>query len=201
MSKRKLKDKLISLNDINEEIKKIEIGVNSYITKTGRVFVDYGENQYLELKQQTVYGYKYVGILIKKTRKRTSKRVHRLVAEAFIPNPNHYPVVGHKDNDKSNNNVDNLYWTTIQENTQKAYDDKLAKNKKSWEDSQSVPVCQFDLEGNFIQQFGSIGECSRQTTMTKTGIIHQCEHRCNVKPRKGFYYRYLKEFQDKGFIL
>ena len=52
-------------------------------------------------------------------------RVHRLVAEAFIPNPNNYPIVLHLDNNKSNNHYNNLKWGTVQENTQQAYDDSL----------------------------------------------------------------------------
>lgn len=52
-------------------------------------------------------------------------RVHRLVAEAFIPNPNDLPIVMHIDNNKQNNHYSNLKWGTVSENTQQAYDDKL----------------------------------------------------------------------------
>ena len=49
--------------------------------------------------------------------KLVNRYVHRLVAKAFIPNPENLPQVGHKDHDQSNNCVENLYWTTQSQNT------------------------------------------------------------------------------------
>lgn len=59
---------------------------------------------------------------------KNKKRVHRLVAMAFIPNPDNLPVVDHIDGDKLNNNVENLRWVTQQENIQSAYDNGLFQN-------------------------------------------------------------------------
>ena len=94
--------------------------------------------------QNKYNGYMYCGITYPEGQRQ--RRVHILVAEAYLPNPNNYPVVMHLDNDKTNLNVKNLKWGTVSENTQAAFDDKLQINDKSWEDSQSVHVCAFDLQ-------------------------------------------------------
>lgn len=57
-------------------------------------------------------------------------QVHRLVAEAFLPNPNNKPIVNHIDGDMSNNKVDNLEWVTQKENMRHYINDLGVKNKK-----------------------------------------------------------------------
>lgn len=133
-------------------------------------------------------GYMYCGInYINGEHKK--KRVHRIVAETFIPNPNNYLVVGHKNNVKSDNRVENLYWTTVQENTQKAYDDGLAHNDNGFDDSQSKPVKMYNTYTNeLIQEFGSIRIASRITNIPKTTISRQAKYKRPV--RKPFYFRY-----------
>lgn len=71
------------------------------------------------LKQYNVNGYKHVKIGNKLI------YVHRLVATAFIPNPDNKPQVNHKDGNKSNNNVNNLEWVTAKENSRHAVETGL----------------------------------------------------------------------------
>ena len=60
----------------------------------------------------------YRNLILRKNGKRKSKQIHRLVAQAFIPNPKNKPFVNHKDFNRQNNTVDNLEWVTQKENVQ-----------------------------------------------------------------------------------
>ena len=62
------------------------------------------------------YGAGYYGVALSKNNKHKRYSIHRLVAIAFIPNPNNLPQVNHKDEDKTNNRVDNLEWCTNEYN-------------------------------------------------------------------------------------
>lgn len=75
---------------------------------------DYSNKEHLLNPTDNGNGYLIVGLKKRATRK--NYYVHRLVAEAFIKNPNNYPVVNHIDRDKRNNNAENLEWCTQQEN-------------------------------------------------------------------------------------
>lgn len=63
----------------------------------------------------------YNHVVLCKNNKTKRFFVHRLVADLFIPNPNNYPVINHKDENKLNNHVENLEWCTVSYNTQYSY--------------------------------------------------------------------------------
>lgn len=84
------------------------------VSDLGRV-IDLKQNKYLQINDNGA-GYKNVGLMGPKSKVRV-RYVHRIVAHAFIDNSDNLPQVGHKDHDKENNSVENLYWTTQKQNT------------------------------------------------------------------------------------
>lgn len=74
------------------------------------------------------HGYRYYRL--SKNGQKKMYYAHRLVAEAFIPNPNNFPVVNHIDGNKDNNSVDNLEWTSYSDNVKHAHDNKLISTYK-----------------------------------------------------------------------
>lgn len=201
MAKRKLNERLINIENIKEDMKLIEGSFTDYITPTGNIYKDYGNNMFFPKKNfiNKHNGYLYCGITYPEGNRQ--RRVHILVAQAFLPNPNNYPIVLHKDNNKNNCNVENLKWGTVSENTKQAFDDGLAKNDKSWDDSQSIHICCFNMQKELIKKYGSVSEASRELGITKTGILYQCNHKVKTKPRCGYYFRYLSEYESNGFVL
>lgn len=88
--------------------------------------------------------------------------VHRLVAEAFIPNPNNYPVINHKDEDPSNNNVDNLEWCSV------AYNNAYNNRHQRIGDAEGFNIVVYDKNNHYIETLSSISEFSRKYNVSLT---------------------------------
>lgn len=117
------------------------------------------------LKQQIRKGYCDVGLHINKQKQPKLVKVHRLVAEAFIPNPNNYPVINHKDENKQNNCVDNLEWCNYKYNCN--YGNRNNKIKKK--------IIQFDSNNNFIKEYKSITDASKKCNIPTSNITRSCK--------------------------
>lgn len=95
---------------------------NYYVSDDGRVF-----NSKNKEKAQRINKDGYLKVDLYRNGNRTTERVNRLVATAFIPNPENKPDVNHKDGNKLNNHYSNLEWVTKSENMKHAYQTGLAK--------------------------------------------------------------------------
>lgn len=146
-----------------------------------------------------VKGYKFVKLRDWEDKVELSYPVHRLVAQAFIPNPENKPQVDHIDTNPSNNTVGNLRWVTSLENQNNpltlerlkanmtAYN-KSDKHKLDVQTSQGHPVIQYDRNGNFIAKFPSINDAANKLGTTACCIKRVCDG--NRKYHRNFVFKY-----------
>ena len=118
------------------------------------------------------HGYRYC-LLHKQDGSRKSLRVNRLVADAFIPNPNNLPLVNHKDENRLNNNVDNLEWCTPLYNTRYG----TALERASFNNGRNKRVCQYDMDGNLVSTYYNINEAVRRIGGHHATISQCCGHK------------------------
>lgn len=112
---------------------------------------------------------RYCFVTLRKNKKSYRHSVHRLVAEAFIPNPLNLPEVNHKDENKRNNSVDNLEWCTPKYNANYGTSrERLAKQA-------NIPIAQFSLSGDFIKQYQSALEAESIISIRRTNICKCCK--------------------------
>jgi hypothetical protein len=100
--------------------------------------------------------------------KRKSVRVHRLVADAFIPNPTNKSQINHINGNKKDNSVKNLEWNTQSENINHAF--KIGLNERSEEAGKKKKAVYQIKHGIIINQFNSISEAERITNTPRQNI-------------------------------
>ena len=127
------------------------------------------------------------------------KYVHRLVLEAFIPNPEKKPCIDHKDTNRANNIVGNLKWVRHNENcnnplTRKHMSENAAMLGKFGDDCpNSVPIVQLTLDGKFIRRWSSAREVERELGFDHSNIAKCCIGKRNYS--FGFRWVYASNYQ------
>ena len=157
------------------------------ISNQGRVF-SLLTKKYLSV-QQNANGYLFI-ILSNAKGKRKTESIHRLVALAFIENPNHYPEVNHKNEIKADNRVENLEWCDHKYNSNYgSRSERISKKLTNYE--QFSKEVQQLKDGQVLATYPSIKEAERITGINNSNIVRVCQGK--RKTAGGYQWRYKQE--------
>ena len=166
----------------NEEVWKDILGYEGHyqVSDKGRVkSLKQGKEKILK-PERTHNGYLRVGLL--KNRNRKMFMVHRLVGQAFLPNPNSLPQINHKDEDKTNNRVENLEWCD------QKYNNIYGTHIQRVTEKVSKTVLQFTKTGEIIKEWKSTHDIERILGYSKGNISSCCNKK--LKLAYGFVWKY-----------
>lgn len=149
----------------------------------------------------------YLCIDLRREGESHKKTLHRLIASAFIPNPDNKPCIDHIDTNRQNNTVDNLRWCTVLENRHNPISEvkyskggMMGKNhpekrKRKIRESQphSRAVLQFTKEGELIAEYQSVNAAARAVGASQSNMTHACAGR---KSCSGYLWRYKDAYNE-----
>lgn len=176
---------------MNEIWKDIEGYPNYQVSSMGRVkSLKYGKEKMLK---GTKNSKGYFQVILCKDGKLKHYYIHRLVAYAFINNPNNLPQVNHKDEDKTNNMVENLeYCDRIYNLNYGTHNERMAKAK-------SIPILQFTKQGEFIKKWDSAMQIERELEIYQSSITMCCKGK--YKSAGGYIWHYhYKSLWERNHI-
>jgi len=135
------------------------------------------------IMKTTLWNNWYLKICLYKNKKSHTKLVHRLLAQAFIKNPNNYPIILHIDNNKLNINLYNLKWWTIKENNNqimKEWRHNFQTNhpdlwKFWWNNKRARKVNLYNLHWKFIKTFDCLKDWAEEIWINYNNICRACK--------------------------
>ena len=127
----------------------------------------------------------YLRLILTKDGKESLGTVHRLVAQAFIPNQKNLPQVNHRNECPTDNSVWNLEWCDA------SYNINYGRRNKRAADAMSMPILQLDMNNNLIKEWESLSEASRKLNISLGNICNSCKGK--RKSCGGFKWKYKEE--------
>lgn len=167
--------------DTREEWRPIDGFPNYQVSNKGRV-MNLKSGRVLKPR---VDGHNYEYVALYKSGKPKDYRIHRLTAEAFIPNINNLPQVDHRDENKRNNDVSNLRWVTISENIKHSAHQRYCR------------INQLSLNGELVKTWDSSEQIKRNLGYSNSSIIQCCKGK--FKQAYGYRWEYVNQEQQRKF--
>lgn len=144
------------------------------VTSCGKVW-SYRNKKFLKPRANR-HGYLIVTLCNDKHKTYT---IHRLVAQTYIPNPENLPQINHKDENKTNNCLQNLEWCDVK------YNSNYGTRNKKISNSHKIPILQYTLDGEFVREWPCAIDIGR---VAQTNIISCLKGR--TKTAYGFIWKY-----------
>lgn len=157
------------------------------VSNMGRIkSLKYGKEKILKLGKNKKG---YLNVLLHKDM-RKSYRVNRLVAQAFLDNPNNLPEVNHKDEDKTNNRVENLEWCNHKYNSN--YGSRINRIRKTLTNRKdlSKPIIQFTIDGELVRKWESGVQIKRELGFSNKNISRCIKRKTKIAYGYKWCYHY-----------
>lgn len=153
----------------------------------------FGRSKYDQILKQFQNEHGYLQIrLFYASRKATTHKIHRLIAQTFIRNPKGKRTVNHKNSNKKDNRITNLEWATHSENHKHAYSNGRVRTmlgKTGRLNAASKPVGQYDINGNKIANYENARHAAREANISYKHISCVCNGK--RKTCGGFVWKFL----------